>query len=99
MQTSDFDYPLPPERIAQTPVEPRHASRLLVLHRAGGTLEHRTFWEVGEFLRPGDVLVINRTRVIPARIYAHKPTGGRIELLQVLRDQLERAVCLGAGKV
>jgi S-adenosylmethionine:tRNA ribosyltransferase-isomerase len=85
MQTSDFDYPLPPERIAQTPVEPRHASRLLVLQRASGQLEHRSFWDVGEYLRPGDILVVNQTRVIPARIYARKPTGGRVELLLLHR--------------
>jgi len=86
MHTSDFDYPLPPERIAQTPVEPRHASRLLVLHRTASRLEHRTFWDIGDYLRPGDLMVINQTRVIPARIYARKPTGGRIELL-LLKQQ------------
>ena len=86
MKTSDFDYELPPERIAQTPVEPRHASRLLVLDRASGSLEHSTFWEIGEFLDPGDLLVINRTRVIPARIFARKlPGGGRVEILLLRR--------------
>jgi S-adenosylmethionine:tRNA ribosyltransferase-isomerase len=85
MHTSDFDYFLPPERIAQTPLEPRHASRLLVLQRAADRLEHRTFWDIGDYLRPGDLLVINQTRVIPARIFARKPTGGRIELLLLKR--------------
>ena len=85
MRTSDFDYPLPPERIAQTPVEPRHASRLLVLQRAEDRLEHRTFWDIGDYLRPGDLLVVNQTRVIPARIFGRKPTGGRIELLLLKR--------------
>lgn len=85
MKTSDFDYHLPVERIAQTPVEPRHASRLLVLNRAKDELEHTTFWHLGDFLRPGDVLVINRTRVLPARIFARKPTGGRVELLLLRR--------------
>jgi len=85
MRTSDFDYPLPPERIAQTPVEPRHASRLLVLQRAADRLEHRTFWDIGDYLRPGDLLVVNQTRVIPARIFGRKPTGGRIELLLLKR--------------
>jgi S-adenosylmethionine:tRNA ribosyltransferase-isomerase len=100
MQTSDFDYPLPVERIAQTPVEPRHSSRLLVLKRAGGELEHRTFWEVGDYLRTGDLLVINRTRVIPARIYAHKPTGGRIELLLLRRvDGLTWETLVGGKRV
>lgn len=98
MHTSDFDYPLPPERIAQTPVEPRHASRLLVLHRAAGTLEHRIFWDIGDYLRPGDLLVINQTRVIPARIYARKPTGGRIELLLLKRLESLTWEALVGGK-
>ena len=86
MKTSDFDYPLPPERIAQTPVEPRHNSRLLVLRRGTPELEHSTFFRLGEYLRPGDLLVINRTRVIPARVHAFKPTGGRVELLLLRRE-------------
>ena len=85
MRTADFDYHLPPERIAQTPIEPRHASRLLVLHRAADRVEHRTFWDIGDYLRPGDLLVVNQTRVIPARIFARKPTGGRVELLLLKR--------------
>ncbi len=86
MHLSDFDYHLPPERIAQTPVEPRHASRLLVLNRASAGLEHSTFWDIGDYLRPGDLLVINQTRVIPARMFARKPTGGRVELLLLRRE-------------
>ncbi len=86
MRTSDFDYDLPPERIAQTPVEPRHASRLLVLHRTRPDLEHTTFWQIGEYLHRGDLLVINETRVIPARIFARKPTGGKVELLLLRRE-------------
>ena len=86
MKTSDFDYPMPPERIAQTPVEPRHNSRLLVLRRGTPELEHSTFFRLGEYLRPGDLLVINRTRVIPARVHAFKPTGGRVELLLLRRE-------------
>ncbi|NMB67807.1 MAG: tRNA preQ1(34) S-adenosylmethionine ribosyltransferase-isomerase QueA [Chloroflexi bacterium] len=86
MKTSDFDYPLPPERIAQTPVEPRHNSRLLVLRRGAPELEHSTFFRLGEYLRPGDLLVINRTRVIPARVHAFKPTGGKVELLLLRRE-------------
>lgn len=85
MKTGDFDYHLPVERIAQTPVEPRHASRLLVLDRARPGTLHTTFWNIAEFLRPGDVLVINQTRVLPARIFARKPTGGRVELLLLRR--------------
>ncbi|MBE3037921.1 MAG: tRNA preQ1(34) S-adenosylmethionine ribosyltransferase-isomerase QueA [Chloroflexi bacterium] len=98
MKTSDFDYNLPPEYIAQTPVEPRDSSRLLVLHRDTGALEHRVFGEIGQFLRPGDLLVVNRTRVIPARIYARKPTGGRVEVLLLRREDLLTWECLVGGK-
>ena len=86
MLTSEFDYHLPPELIAQTPVEPRDASRLLVLDRSRDTLEHRFFRDILDYLRPGDLLVCNETRVIPARLYAHKvPSGGRVELLLLAR--------------
>lgn len=82
MYTSDFDYHLQPELIAQTPIEPRDRSRLLVLHRQTGRLEHRQFYEVGCYLRPGDLLVANDSRVLPGRLRAHRdPTGGRVELL------------------
>jgi S-adenosylmethionine:tRNA ribosyltransferase-isomerase len=80
MKTSEFDYHLPPELIAQTPVEPRDASRLLVLHRATGALEHRLFRDIVEYLRPGDLLVGNDSRVIPARLHGTKSTGGAVEL-------------------
>ena len=76
MKTTDFDYHLPETFIAQTPLEPRDSSRVLVLNRKTGELEHRVFNEIGDYLNPGDLLVLNRTRVIPARIYARKPTGG-----------------------
>ncbi len=86
MKTSDFDYDLPPEFIAQTPVEPRDASRLLVYHRETGEVEHRIFRDIGEYLGAGDLLVLNQTRVIPARLAAFKiPTGGRIEVLLLKR--------------
>jgi S-adenosylmethionine:tRNA ribosyltransferase-isomerase len=98
VKTSDFDYNLPPACIAQTPVEPRDSSRLLVLDRGTGLLEHRIFRDVGEYLRPGDLLVLNRTRVIPARIYARKPTGGRVELLLLRREDLLTWECLVGGK-
>jgi S-adenosylmethionine:tRNA ribosyltransferase-isomerase len=82
MNISDFDYVLPPELIAQTPAEPRDSSRLLVAHRATGQLEHRVFREIGEYLRPGDLLVANQSRVLPARLRGVKAeTGGRAELL------------------
>ena len=81
MQTSDFDYHLPLECIAQTPIEPRHASRLLVMRRSSTTLEDSHFHQLAGFLNPGDLLVLNQTRVIPARLYARKSSGGRVELL------------------
>ena len=81
MQTSDFDYHLPLERIAQTPIDPRHASRLLVMRRSSTTLEDSHFHQLAGFLNPGDLLVLNQTRVIPARLHARKSSGGRVELL------------------
>ena len=99
MRTTDFDYDLPQERIAQTPVTPRHDSRLLVLDRAADTLEHTRFWEIGRFLNPGDLLVINETRVIPARIYARKqPGGGKAELLLLKKQDDLTWTALGGGK-
>lgn len=87
MRTADFDYDLPPELIAQEPVEPRDHARLFVLHRSSGAFEHRRFYELPELLRPGDLLVANDSRVLPARLYAVKPeTGGRVELL-LLRER------------
>lgn len=88
MKTSDFDYHLPAELIAQTPVEPRDASRLLVVHRDAGQIEHRTFRDTAEYLRPGDLLVLNQTRVIPARLFGRKAdTGGKVELLLLKRHE------------
>lgn len=82
MKTSDFDYDLPLELIAQTPAEPRDSSRLLVLHRDTHELEHRVFRDIAEYLRPGDVLVRNDSRVVPARLLGERPgTGGRVEAL------------------
>lgn len=90
MQTADFDYHLPLECIAQTPLEPRHNSRLMVMNRKENSLTDSVFHQVGMYLREGDLLVINQTRVIPARLFARKKTGGRIELL--LLKQLEIGV-------
>ncbi len=70
----------------------------MVLHRDRDKIEHTTFWDVGEYLRPGDLLVINRTRVIPARVYAHKPTGGRVELLLLRREDETTWEALVGGK-
>jgi S-adenosylmethionine:tRNA ribosyltransferase-isomerase len=81
MKTSDFDYHLPETSIAQTPVEPRDSSRLLILQRDSFDVEHRIFRDLSLILRPNDLLVLNRTRVIPARIFAKKESGGRVELL------------------
>ena len=98
MKTSDFDYHLPPERIAQTPVEPRHSSRLLVLDRSKTELAHTTFWNITDYLHPGDLLVVNRTRVIPARIHATKETGGRVEILLLKRLDMLTWEALVGGK-
>ena len=96
MKTSDFDYELPESFIAQTPAEPRDSSRLLVLHRETGAIEHRIFHGIGEYLQPHDILVLNQTRVIPARLYARKDTGGRVELLLLRRkDELTWEALVG----
>jgi len=81
MQLSDFMYDLPEERIAQTPVEPRDTSRLMVIHRNDHSIDHKHFYDIIDYLNSGDVLVINETRVIPARLLGEKPTGGACEIL------------------
>lgn len=87
MKTSDFYYELPQELIAQTPLQKRDASRLMVLDRQSGTIEHRVFSDLKEFLRPGDCLVMNDSRVLPARLLGHRlPGGGAAEVL-LLRDK------------
>ena len=87
MRTSDFDYPLPPELVAQTPAEPRDSSRLLVLDRATGRTEHRRFTNILEYLRPGDLMVFNQSRVIPARLFGTRDdNGGRVEFLLLRRE-------------
>ena len=100
MKTSAFDYNLPEELIAQTPASPRDSSRLLVYHRDTGAVEHRIFRDVIEYLNPGDVLVVNQTRVIPARLYGVKEgTGGAIEFLLLRRLNLtDWEVILKPGK-
>jgi S-adenosylmethionine:tRNA ribosyltransferase-isomerase len=80
MRTDDFDFELPQELIAQTPAS-RGTSRMLVIDRDTGGLEHREIGDLVSFLRPGDLLLLNDTRVIPARLFAHRPTGRRFELL------------------
>ncbi|MDD7484221.1 MAG: tRNA preQ1(34) S-adenosylmethionine ribosyltransferase-isomerase QueA [Clostridia bacterium] len=82
MKTSDFSYDLPKELIAQTPVEPRDHSRLMVLHKESGEVEHRYFYDVIDYLNPGDCLIVNDSRVLPARLYGQKEgTGGHMEFL------------------
>lgn len=85
MRTQDFDYDLPPELVAQTPLEPRDSSRLLVLHRGSGYTEHRKFHQIGEYIGPGDLLVFNDTRVFPARLKGRRASGGGVELLLLKR--------------
>ncbi len=98
MKTIDFDYDLPPEFIAQTPLEPRDSSKLLVLSRADGSITHSIFHDIGEFLHPGDLLVANQTRVIPARIYARKPTGGKVEILLLRKNGDDTWLAMLGGK-
>ena len=89
LKTSDFYYDLPEELIAQTPAEPRDSSRLLVYHRNTKTIEHRIFHDICDYLKKGDVLVINRTRVLPARLYADTEHGGAVEVLLLKRMSLD----------
>ncbi len=85
MDVTDFDYDLPKELIAQTPVEPRDSSRLLVMDKNTGELEHRHFYNLPEYLKPGDLLVFNDTRVIPARLHGFKTTGAHVEVFLLTR--------------
>ena len=86
MKTSDFYYDLPQELIAQSPLQQRDASRLLCLQKQTGALEHRHFSDITEYLRPGDTLVVNNSRVLPARLLGCRPTGGAVEVL-LLKDK------------
>ena len=87
MRTTDFDYDLPPELIAQTPVEPRDSSRLMVLDRPTGQREHRGFTDVLDYLQPDDLMVFNQSRVIPARLFGVRDdNGGKVELLLLRRE-------------
>lgn len=81
LKTSDFFYELPQELIAQSPAEPRDSSRMLVYHRNTGQIEHRHFSDLIDYLKAGDLLVVNNTKVIPARIYGHRNSGGKVEFL------------------
>jgi S-adenosylmethionine:tRNA ribosyltransferase-isomerase len=94
VRVSDYDYELPPERIARYPAQRRDRSRLLVLDSSSGEISHRTFRDVTELLQPGDLLALNDTRVIPARLIGVAPTGGRVELLllEPVEGDLWRAI-------
>ena len=85
MKTHDFYYELPEELIAQTPLQQRDSSRMLVLDKQTGKVSHRHFYHILEYLKPGDTLVMNDSRVLPARLMGHRPTGGVVEVL-LLRD-------------
>ncbi len=84
MRTDDFDYNLPEERIAQAPAEPRDSCRLLVLHRENGRIEHKHFTDIVEYLEPGDLVVVNQTRVMPARLVGKKQKVACMLLTQLL---------------
>ncbi|MEE9613801.1 MAG: S-adenosylmethionine:tRNA ribosyltransferase-isomerase, partial [Thermodesulfobacteriota bacterium] len=83
MDPRDFHYHLPQELIAQYPLPERDASRLMVLSRETGSIEHRRFPDIKEYLKAGDLLIFNDTKVIPARLLGRKPTGGAVELLLI----------------
>ena len=98
MKTEDFSYDLPAEFIAQTPAEPRDHSRLMVLERETGRIGHHYFFEIGKFLRPGDLLVVNETRVFPARFFGSKlPGGGKVEILLLKKLDEFTWECLVGG--
>lgn len=99
LKKSDFYYDLPEELIAQTPAEPRDSSRLLVYNRADGSVTHTIFRNIKDFLKAGDVLVVNNTKVLPARMYAHTEHGGRVEVLLLRRiSALRWEVLVKPGK-
>ena len=87
MRLGDFDYSLPPALIAQHPPDRRGSSRLLVLDRKAGSRAHRSFQDIPEYLNPGDVLVVNDTRVLPARLIGRKESGGKVEVLLVRKRE------------
>jgi S-adenosylmethionine:tRNA ribosyltransferase-isomerase len=101
LKLTDFDYELPESFIAQTPVEPRDSSRLMLLDRETGAIEHHVFREIIDFIHPGDVMVLNVTRVIPARLHATKAdTGGKVEVLLLRQiDETRWQVVVGGRRV
>ena len=94
MKTADFDFQLPEELIAQTPLERRDASRLLTLDKNTGAVAHHHFYDLPRFLRAGDCMVLNDSRVLPARLIGRRPSGGACEvLLLVDKGEIGRASC------
>ena len=89
LRTADFFYDLPAELIAQHPMEQRDTSRLMTLDKTTGEVGHRHFYDLPSFLRPGDCLVLNNSRVLPARLIGHRPTGGVCEVLLLAIRSLE----------
>jgi len=99
LRLEDFDYALPADRIAQRPAQPRDSSRLMILDRTSGAIQHRSFRDLPSLLTPGDALILNETRVIPARLRARKlPGGGRVELLLLEREGPRTWQALVGGK-
>jgi S-adenosylmethionine:tRNA ribosyltransferase-isomerase len=88
MNLKDFDYYLPPELIAKYPAVPRHSARLMVLNRKDKSIKHDIFWNLPQYLDEGDLLVFNNSKVLPARLYGRKPTGGKVEIL--LTDYIDK---------
>ena len=99
MNKSEFYYELPEELIAQTPIEPRDHSKMLVINQKTGNIEHKHFYDLLSYLTPNDVLVVNNTRVIPARLYGKKETGAKTEVLILKRlDLLTAEVLVKPGR-
>jgi len=99
LKLSDFDYNLPPHLIAQQPLEPRDHSRLLVIHKNTGQFEHRNFFDIIDYFSFGDVLVINTSKVIKARLHGIKPSGGKVEIFLLTPLDNNRWHCLVKGSV
>ncbi|KAF5427480.1 MAG: S-adenosylmethionine:tRNA ribosyltransferase-isomerase [Candidatus Methanomarinus sp.] len=97
MRLSDFDYHLPKHMIAQQPASPRDSSRLMIIDKH--TIYHRSFNKLPEFLRPGDLIILNESRVIPARLQGNKETGGKVEVLLVKQQKENNYECLIKGRV
>ena len=99
LSTKDFYYDLPTERIAQTPATPRDSSRLLVYNRQTDSVEHKIFRDVKEYFKKGDLIVVNNTKVLPARMFFYTPNGGKVEILLLKRiDLTEWEVMVKPGK-